>query len=415
MPKIRVRKETGNLYLDFQYRGTRCREQTMLPDTPSNHQRLEKLLAKIQQQIIRDQFNYADYFPNSARVKLFNTSPSQGNLATVNESTVPKQDITQEPTPLTPLFSIFAEEWYVEKKISWKRSYQDKIYEILNLHIYPVFGKYNVCQIKKPDILKFRVALNKPRSKNKKPLSNDRINQVINLLKQITDEAADRFDFTAPYRGIKPLRIPRTIIEPFSIEEVRKILSNTSNKWKNYYTIRFFTGMRTSEIDGLKWKYVDFERKQIHVHETLVKGEVDTVKTDGSDRYIDMSTLVYEAFSHQRLKSDEKNEFVFSNKYGGPYLYRNISNRVWYPLLKKLNIKFRRPYQTRHTAATLWLAAGESPEWIAKQMGHSTTKMLFTIYSRYVPNLTRRDGSAFENLLNTRFDISPQENTDESN
>lgn len=45
------------------------------------------------------------------------------------------------------------------------------------------------------------------------------------------------------------------------------------------------------------------------------------------------------------------------------------------------------------------VAAGESPEWIAKQMGHTTTKMLFEVYSRFIPNLTRQDGSAFEKLL----------------
>ena len=56
-------------------------------------------------------------------------------------------------------------------------------------------------------------------------------------------------------------------------------------------------------------------------------------------------------------------------------------------------------YHCRHTAATLWLAAGENPEWIARQMGHTTTEMLFRVYSRYVPNLTRKDGSAFERLL----------------
>ena len=44
-------------------------------------------------------------------------------------------------------------------------------------------------------------------------------------------------------------------------------------------------------------------------------------------------------------------------------------------------------------------AAGESPEWIARQLGHTTTEMLFRVYSRYVPNLTRRDGSAFERLI----------------
>lgn len=76
---------------------------------------------------------------------------------------------------------------------------------------------------------------------------------------------------------------------------------------------------------------------------------------------------------------------------------------MWYPLLRYLGLKERRPYQTRHTAATLWLAAGESPEWIARQMGHTTTEMLFRVYSRYVPNLTRQDGSAFDRLLQQRF------------
>jgi integrase len=66
-------------------------------------------------------------------------------------------------------------------------------------------------------------------------------------------------------------------------------------------------------------------------------------------------------------------------------------------------MKDRRFYQTRHTAATLWLASGEAPEWIAKQMGHTSTEMLFKVYSRYVPNLTRQDGSAFERLLLQRM------------
>lgn len=84
---------------------------------------------------------------------------------------------------------------------------------------------------------------------------------------------------------------------------------------------------------------------------------------------------------------------------GGPLYHNNVRRRVWRPLLRHLGLRIRRPYQTRHTAATLWLAAGESPEWIARQMGHTTTEMLFRVYSRYVPNLTRQDGSAFDRLL----------------
>ena len=43
------------------------------------------------------------------------------------------------------------------------------------------------------------------------------------------------------------------------------------------------------------------------------------------------------------------------------------------------------------------------PEWIARQLGHTNTQMLFRVYSRYVPNLTRQDGSAMERLLATSF------------
>ena len=114
---------------------------------------------------------------------------------------------------------------------------------------------------------------------------------------------------------------------------------------------------------------------------------------------IAMSQIVYEALKKQEAVSKNNSAYVFCNNTGGPLDNKNISARVWYPLLRHLNLEKRRPYQTRHTAATLWLAAGESPEWIANQMVHSTTEMLFRVYSRYVPNLTRQDGSAFERLL----------------
>ncbi len=61
----------------------------------------------------------------------------------------------------------------------------------------------------------------------------------------------------------------------------------------------------------------------------------------------------------------------------------------------------------RHTAATLWLASGEAPEWIANQLGHNSTEMLFRVYSRYVPNLTRRDGSAMERMLKQHITLAP--------
>ena len=186
---------------------------------------------------------------------------------------------------------------------------------------------------------------------------------------------------------------------PFSLTEVYRIIQTVRPDFKDYFTVRFFSGMRTGEIDGLKWKYVDFEKRLISVRETFTAGEEDYTKNDTSQRDIRMSQPVFDALKHQYLATGTLSKFVFCNRDGKPIDLHNFCKRVWYPLLKHLNYEARTPYQSRHTAATLWLAAGEAPEWIARQLGHANTEMLFTVYSRFVPNLTRQDGSAFERLL----------------
>jgi len=163
-------------------------------------------------------------------------------------------------------------------------------------------------------------------------------------------------------------------------------------------------------IDGLRWKNVDFVRGLIYVREAFTYGEMDTTKTPGSDRDVQMSSLVRDVLMEQRTHTISVSEFVFCNRDGKQLDQANVTKRVWYPTLERLGMDKRRPYQTRHTAATLWLAAGENPEWVARQLGHASTQMLFQTYSRYIPNATRQDGSAFESLIQS---CAPKEEADE--
>jgi integrase len=274
------------------------------------------------------------------------------------------------------------------------------IRDILGKHLLPAFGEKVVNEIQKAEILGFRAVLAKiPGRKNKEGLSASRINYIMMAFRQILEEAADRFGFTTPYRKIKALKIQKTDVQPFSLAEVQKILEIVRMDYRDYLTVRFYTGMRTGEIDGLKWQYVDFDARQILVRETIVAGEEEYTKTDASQREIRMTDAVLASLRNQEKVSRGKSEFVFINEKGGPLDKNNFTRRVWRPLLRHLGLKLRRPYQTRHTAATLWLAAGENPQWIARQLGHASTEMLFRIYARFVPNNTRQDGSAFERLL----------------
>lgn len=390
MGSIRARNQ--QLFFDFRYQGVRCREQTLLKDTKVNRARLEKVMSDIDKAIHLGQFIYRDFFPGSARCTEFEVIDTQT-----------KQKQEQETEHLTfvsnvPTFSKFSYEWMSENEVHWKQSHLANVKSILENYLLPTFGTMHLDQITRADILKLRTSLAKGKTASQRSITNDRVNHIMTPLRCVLSEAALRFDIVSPFHNIKPLKIARSNIEPFSLTEVRTFLAGVRPDFRNYYAVRFFTGMRTAEIDGLRWKYVDLANRQIIVEETLVNGRQETPKTQASYRVIQISEPVYQALSHQYDETGN-NEFVFCNEEGNPLDHRNVTKRVWNPTLAMLGLKRRRPYQTRHTTATLWLAAGENPEWIAKQLGHSTTKMLFEVYSRYVPNLTRQDGSAFNSLI----------------
>lgn len=396
MGKVRLRKGTGTLYVDFLLHGRRCREQTRHPDTPTHRKYLEALLARIEYEIAQGTFEYARHFPGGGMAEV-PAAPSPSPVApAVAYAGAPAGPAT---STASPTFAEFARTWVSENQIGWRRTHRRTIADILGGHLLPAFGETRVGQITKPDILAFRASLANVAGRKSETLSAKRINAIMGPLRQILNEAADRYAFLTPYRNIKPLRIPKSDVEPFSLDEVKAILANVRADYRNYYTVRFFTGMRTGEIDGLKWKYVDFDRREILVRETIVAGEDDTTKTEESQREIQMSAIVFAALQEQARLTGGVSDYVFCNKEGGAMDHNNVTKRVWYPLLRQLNLKRRRPYQTRHTAATLWLASGENPQWIARQLGHVSTEMLFKVYARFVPNLTRQDGSAFERLL----------------
>ncbi len=398
MASIQVRKSTGALIIDFYFRGQRCREQTSLTDTPANRKRIQKLIDKLEEEVSLGTFDYQRFFPNSKNAAKF----AEGAEPPVAKGTIAAavSAIGDVAKAATPLLKDFADVWYAEKEPEWRKSHRIVIRSDLDKQLIPRFGEMEVSRITKADILAFRAELAKVQARGKETvLSNRRINKILNPLRQILCEAADRFDFRMPFLNIKPLRTKRTDVEPFSLNEVKLILQTVRPDFHHYFKVRFFTGMRTGEVDGLKWKYVDFEHRLILIRETVVAGEEEDTKTEGSVRDIQMSQLVFDALKAQEAATRSMSEFVFCNREGNPLAHRNVTQRVWYPLLRHLGLKPRRPYQCRHTAATLWLASGEAPEWIARQLGHTTTEMLFRVYSRYVPNLTRKDGSAFERLI----------------
>ena len=429
MSKIRVRPETGKLYIDFFYRGVRCREQTDLIHTSENRKKVERLLTAAERAIADGSFVYANFFPGSPKATRFDalgrdlhasvpmahggsilpdahsftsSVPASASAAAGPSMMAPGSVVM--PAVITPLFSEFAQTWFTEMRPQWRRTYQENVRAMLDRDLLPRFGAMALAAIAKADVLAFRAELAQ-RPGKKGTLGAARINKIMGVIRQILNEAADRYGLLPAFRSIKPLKMKKSDVQPFSLAEVQRILSTIREDYRSYLTTRFFTGLRSGEINALTWAHIDRERGLILVRQTVAHGRVEQgAKTVGSIRDIPMLPMVRAAIEDQWQQRDPEVPWVFPTRDGGPIDANNFSNRIWLPLLRYLDLVPRRPYQTRHTAATLMLAAGENPEWIAKVLGHSNTEMLFKVYSRFVPNLTRRDGLALAGLLEQRFE-----------
>ena len=402
MAKVVARKETGRLLIDFTYRGVRCREQTALLDTNANRKRLDSVVQRLLAAQNDGTFQYDSFFPGSAMVARFKSADVPVAVSRPSGATV---DDTRESirNAATPTFRTFADQWMRDHEVEWRRSHIKVLRSTIDGHLLPHFADMHVGSIAKADILAFRTKLATLPGRGGKPgLSNKRINGILAPLRQMLNEAAEVHGFVSPVTTYKPLKVRKTDVEPFTLDEVQLILKTVRADYKDYFAVRFLTGMRTGEAHGLKWKYVDFANRLILIRETFVLGEDEYTKTDSSQREIRMNQVVFDALQRQHAATGQY-DYVFCNREGKPLDNKNFTDRVWQPLLRHLKLKPRRAYQMRHTAATLWLASGEAPEWIARQLGHSSTEMLFRVYSRYVPNLTRQDGSAMDRLLASRF------------
>lgn len=388
MVRVRTRRETGTLLLDFQYRGKRCREQTALPDTLGNRRLLEALGKRIDKAMVKGTFVYAEFFPDSPRAKDAEANPS----ATTN--------LAKEDSEPCPTFAEFAATWSMESEPAWRLQYKIEVGRTLDGIILPKLGELRLDSIGRGHLLGFQADIAKRRGRAGDSLSARRINKIMGLVKSILNEGCDRYGLQSPARTLKRLKQVRSEVLPFSLGEVHHLIQRCREDYRPYLTVRLLTGLRTGEADGLQWQDIDFAAGVFRVERTHSRNGDGGTKTDGSRRTIPMVPQVRAAFDLQRIRAVEGCPWVFHSKIGNPVDAVNFTNRVWYPLLRNLGLKKRPPYQMRHTAATLMLAAGENPEWIANVLGHSTTEMLFRVYSRFVPNLTRNDGLAFAGLVN---------------
>jgi integrase len=196
-----------------------------------------------------------------------------------------------------------------------------------------------------------------------------------------------------PIAGIVNAKSVKKKPDPLSAEERDKILAHMAAKYDPriwcYFAVAFYTGMRPEELIALRWGDIDWTHGSIHVQRvrTFRGSERDGSKTH-TERDVDMVEGAIQAL--QKMKA-----YTFMKDPGGDIFENPVTGRSWHdersqrdhywtPTLLRLGIRTRRPYSTRHTYATTALMAGVNPNYVARQLGHTNTRMLFEKYAKWI-------------------------------
>jgi len=214
----------------------------------------------------------------------------------------------------------------------------------------------------------------------------------------VTQNIADKVELKA---------IPKNnnvqVLEP---EAARKYIKAAKvNRLSAFFMLAVVTGMRHSELIGLRWKDIDFEARELYVRQQLQRinheWHVSEPKSETSRRCVELADeLISLLRAHrsrqlkERLKAGDKWQergLVFTRSNGEP-LHQKFTGSVHKAILKSAGLPACRIHDLRHSAASLLLAQGVPLKVVSDILGHSQIAITADLYSHVIPQ-ARRDAT----------------------
>lgn len=221
-------------------------------------------------------------------------------------------------------------------------------------------------------------------------LSGKTVNNYVSVLREAMELAVlDKAIPANPVAAIPRAKHQKPPPDPFTQDEANAICAYMLERYPaqvaHYIEFKFFTGLRTSESVGLRWSGVDLPSSYIEVSQAIVRGEEKATTKTNVARAVRLNSRALAALKAQAKHTRMAGEHVFLDpRYDAPWLEERAFRRsYWTPALKALGIRYRPPYNTRHTYATIMLMAGMTPAFCASQLGHSVEMFLRT-YAKWL-------------------------------
>jgi integrase len=253
-------------------------------------------------------------------------------------------------------------------------------------HVLPAFGELPLGAITQLDVRAWVADLD---ASGRAPAT---VQKAYQTLSKILRGAVDAgLIAQSPCRRIGLPRIEREEMRFLGPAEISALAEAIEPRYRAMVLFDAYCGLRLGELAGLRRSRVDLLRRQVRVTEIAVevKGELifGPPMTRAGQRKVPLPRFVADEMAAHldTYGQPDPGSLVFVGPDGGALRASGWRARQWRPAIRAAGLEPLRPHDLRHTAVSLWVAAGASPKQIATWAGHTSVAVVLDRYGHLFP------------------------------
>ena len=282
-----------------------------------------------------------------------------------------------------------------------ERSTVKQYREHVDQHIVPFIGRVKLSELSAQAVRKFEDRL---RAEGRSPAM---VRKIIGSLGSLLADAQEQG--LAAYNAVRDLRRNRRRGKERNAEkrqrgklkvgvdiptpgEIKAIIANAKGRWRPLLITAIFTGLRASELRGLRWRDVDFKANELHVRQRADRfNEIGKPKSAAGERVVPFGKVVANTLKEWKLACPKsEGDLVFPNGVGKMKSLANIINRGLIPA-QGAEAKYTGLHALRHFYASWCInrtedgGLGLPPKVVQERLGHSSITMTYDRYGHLFP------------------------------
>jgi integrase len=275
----------------------------------------------------------------------------------------------------------------------------------LNNWILPMWGSKCLHQVKPVAVESWLKTLKLTQGK-KQDMANGSKAKIRNIMSVVFSHAvryelSDRNPITPVRQSDKRSKVP-VLLDP---AEIHRLFDVLAIRERAMIVCDALTGIRRSELMGLKWADLDFLKRQINIVRSVVEQEVGETKNEASKKPVPMPEHLAQVLSAWRQESTytQSTDWVWASwkkKGRQPLWLASIMSHDIQPAAKRVGITKQIGWHTfRHTFSTLVKSLGADAKVVQELLRHASIRTTMDVYTQALDEPKRKASDSLADLI----------------